>query len=92
MHKAVIGHSNAAERCNLLHRDVSSGNVLILPTIDIGVSKTKGQKISVFWCGLLSDWELAKKIPDGLESPRARQPYRTVRPLRMCYLYHSGLH
>ncbi|PIL29455.1 hypothetical protein GSI_08397 [Ganoderma sinense ZZ0214-1] len=70
-------HGDAVEQCNILHRDVSVGNILIFPTVKIKVSKTKGQSISVVWGGLLCDWELAKKCPDGHEKHKARQPHRT---------------
>ncbi|PIL29468.1 hypothetical protein GSI_08410 [Ganoderma sinense ZZ0214-1] len=73
----IDAHGDAFEQCNILHRDVSAGNILILPIIDINVSKRKGQTISVMWGGLLGDWELAKKCPDGQETSRARQPHRT---------------
>ena len=56
-----------------MHRDVSSGNVLIRPIFLAGDDGT----IRVEWIGILSDWELSKPIvPAGTST--ARQPERTV--------------
>ncbi|PIL29454.1 hypothetical protein GSI_08396 [Ganoderma sinense ZZ0214-1] len=70
-------HGDAVEQCNILHRDVSVGNILILPIIDIDVNEMNEESISVVWGGLLGDWELAKKCPDAHEKSKARQPHRT---------------
>ena len=78
MQVSITAHGDAFEECNILHRDISVGNVLILPTIVVTSNKTKGKKTSVLWCGVLSDWELAKEYPDANEKPKARQPHRTV--------------
>ena len=78
MHIAVIAHGEVVERCNILHRDVSAGNILILPIVKVVPSKRKGHKFLVAWSGVLSDWELAKKRPDANETAKARQPHRTV--------------
>ncbi|KAM5544460.1 hypothetical protein V8D89_002120 [Ganoderma adspersum] len=69
----IDAHSEAVEQCNILHRDVSVGNILILPMIFVTSNKTKGQRISVVWCGVLSDWELAKKRPDANETSKSLQ-------------------
>ena len=75
MYSFHAAHKAAYEQCDIIHRDVSVGNILILPTI----RTVHGRKI-VYWVGLLCDWELAKDI--NLEV--ARQPERTVR----CYILH----
>ncbi|EJF59441.1 hypothetical protein DICSQDRAFT_138570 [Dichomitus squalens LYAD-421 SS1] len=64
----IQAHGDAYEKCGILHRDVSAGNILILPTIKSGWS---------LWKGVLSDWELSKRFPRGGEKPKARQPHRT---------------
>ncbi|KAI0764234.1 hypothetical protein BD413DRAFT_680533 [Trametes elegans] len=51
-------HRDAYNHFDLLHRDISSGNVLIIPVV-MGID---GKKV-VVWKGLLTDWELAKRIP-----------------------------
>ncbi|KAI0781507.1 hypothetical protein BD413DRAFT_31623 [Trametes elegans] len=55
---ALIVHEDAANKADLLHRDVSIGNILIYPRV---VTREDGT-CYVSRCGLLSDWELAKKI------------------------------
>ncbi|RPD77244.1 hypothetical protein L226DRAFT_363187 [Lentinus tigrinus ALCF2SS1-7] len=51
----LIAHSQAYDLCGYIHRDVSAGNILILPTI-----RQHGDKRVVYWQGILADWELAK--------------------------------
>ncbi|KAJ8475426.1 hypothetical protein ONZ45_g15613 [Pleurotus djamor] len=52
---AFVGHQQAYEKCKLLHRDVSAGNILILGNGN----------------GLLSDWDLAEKLDKAREAARA---------------------
>ena len=70
----IIGHGEANELCGILHRDVSTGNILILPTL---LARPTGGFI-ITWIGVLSDWELAKKVLGEDEQLKARQPHRTV--------------
>ncbi|KAI0688433.1 hypothetical protein C8T65DRAFT_746599 [Cerioporus squamosus] len=56
----------------IIHGDISLGNILILPTF----VKKNGQ-LKVEWRGILSDWELSKLIPEDGKAHRARQPERT---------------
>ena len=57
----------------IIHRDISSGNILIRPVFLLG----NDGHIRVEWVGILTDWELSKPIvPPG--SGTARQPERTV--------------
>ncbi|KAI1784585.1 hypothetical protein LXA43DRAFT_929927 [Ganoderma leucocontextum] len=69
----INGHGEAKELCHILHRDVSTGNILILPTL---LARPTGGFI-VTWVGVLSDWELAKKVLEEDEQLKARQPHRT---------------
>ena len=50
-------HKAAYEQCDIIHRDVSVGNIMIVPTI----RTLKGQTI-VYWVGVLCDWELARNV------------------------------
>ena len=68
-------HEDAYVKCKYLHRDISSGNILIR----LVVRKTP-EGYSVDWEGMLSDWELAKHA----EMQVALQPQRTV--CLPCYL------
>ncbi len=60
-------------KAELIHGDISFGNVLILPTL---VKKAGQYKVE--WRGILADWELSKPIPEDGQPHRARQPERTV--------------
>lgn len=62
-------HQEAYEKCEYMHRDVSAGNILIYPVL----YRHEG-KYYVRWIGILSDWELGKKIT----VLTALQPERTV--------------
>ncbi|PIL33440.1 hypothetical protein GSI_04062 [Ganoderma sinense ZZ0214-1] len=52
-----------AYRAGIIHRDISSGNLLLY------------QRDDGFWYGLLNDWELCKKMEPS--SVKGRQPDRT---------------
>ncbi|PIL32417.1 hypothetical protein GSI_05119 [Ganoderma sinense ZZ0214-1] len=69
----MTGHKEAVVKCGILHRDISAGNILIRPTV---VCRESGAGM-VLWFGVLSDWELAKALPDDKEVTKARQPHRT---------------
>ncbi|KAI0364858.1 hypothetical protein BV20DRAFT_955364 [Pilatotrama ljubarskyi] len=72
MYDCIMTHYWAYTDHKLLHRDISAGNVLILPRL--GRSAT-GKEV-VVWRGLLTDWELAKSVAEA-ENDHARQPERT---------------
>ncbi|KAI0323417.1 hypothetical protein GY45DRAFT_1439605 [Cubamyces sp. BRFM 1775] len=66
----VEAHQDAVEKAYTFHRDVSSGNILILPTVTPDKKKVR-------WNGLLADWELSKPIHEAEPLIRPRQPPRT---------------
>ncbi|KAI0764268.1 hypothetical protein BD413DRAFT_197385 [Trametes elegans] len=68
----VITHRDAYVHFGLLHRDISAGNMMILPRIE----ELDGKK-RVTWRGVPIDWELAKYVPKDDSAERARQPERT---------------
>ncbi|KAI0777001.1 hypothetical protein BD413DRAFT_687778 [Trametes elegans] len=68
----VITHRDAYVHFGLLHRDISAGNMMILPRIE----EQDGKK-RVTWRGVLIDWELAKYVPKDDSAQSARQPERT---------------
>ncbi|KAH9949650.1 hypothetical protein B0H21DRAFT_889526 [Amylocystis lapponica] len=53
----LFAHSDAVEKAGILHRDISSGNLLMV--------KEKWPDGSIRHSGLLNDWELSKEIPVG---------------------------
>ncbi|KAI0808302.1 hypothetical protein C8Q74DRAFT_1363698 [Fomes fomentarius] len=63
-------HRAAYEKCSTIHRDISVGNILILPVV---YTLKDGRKV-VFFTGVLGDWELAKDVTVR----GARQPERTA--------------
>ncbi|KAI9066940.1 hypothetical protein FKP32DRAFT_1601461 [Trametes sanguinea] len=77
----VTTHSLAYTRHRLLHRDISAGNVIIRPSLSSQVGPDGLRK--VIWKGILTDWELAKEVPEqnasDSEKPKEvpRQPERT---------------
>ena len=62
--------------CKIIHRDISSGNILIYPTTEQIDGKNA---FRVVWRGILIDWELSKPTIDCTDGRVARQPERTVR-------------
>ena len=66
-------HESAVVRCQIVHRDVSSGNILICPVL----SPDKGNRFEVKRVGVLADWEFAKSIELRGEE-QACQTTRTV--------------
>ncbi|KAM5535295.1 hypothetical protein V8D89_010980 [Ganoderma adspersum] len=72
----MIGHRDATVKCGILHRDVSSGNILIRPEVYC-VNRETGENM-VLWYGVLSDWDLAKALPvEGKAIVKAHQPHHT---------------
>ena len=66
----------ALKKSNILHRDISAGNILLYPKLEEAVDNDD-QVIGQAWVlgGMLTDWELAKCVT--IQYPR--QPERTVR-------------
>ena len=62
----------AACEAGYMHRDISAGNILIYPSV---IYLKDAKVMAVRWCGVLSDWELAKDASLMV----ATQPERTVR-------------
>ncbi|KAI0668356.1 hypothetical protein C8Q78DRAFT_1081234 [Trametes maxima] len=70
----VRAHSDAAtSSAKLLHRDISIGNILILPTTEAKEDESR----VVVRHGILTDWELAKPLCDDESQECQRQPERT---------------
>ncbi|KAJ2965410.1 hypothetical protein NUW54_g14128 [Trametes sanguinea] len=63
---AIVAHEEAYETARVVHRDISVGNILILPGSDGTIQGYRG---------LLADWELSKKRDDEQKEPR--HPDRT---------------
>ncbi|KAH9849440.1 hypothetical protein C2E23DRAFT_888169 [Lenzites betulinus] len=67
----IIAHRDAVLNAKIMHRDVSGGNILILPSI---VNYPVSGNRQVKWLGILADWELSKPVLDKRITPQARQP------------------
>ncbi|CDO69600.1 hypothetical protein BN946_scf184875.g3 [Trametes cinnabarina] len=63
---AIYAHQDAYNLAGVMHRDISVGNILILPYRD-------GENTE--YSGLLADWELSKRVEDETKEPR--HPDRT---------------
>ncbi|KAI0641672.1 hypothetical protein C8Q79DRAFT_1014100 [Trametes meyenii] len=74
IYDCVSAHRDAMAKARIMHRDVSGGNILILP--NAMVHPQTGQPM-IKWTGILADWELSKPVHDKSTAPRARQPERT---------------
>ncbi|PIL32448.1 hypothetical protein GSI_05150 [Ganoderma sinense ZZ0214-1] len=59
-----------AYKLGILHRDISAGNILVYPRVE---NLQDGRRV-LRWVGLLTDWELSKRID---ESPGRHQRERT---------------
>ncbi|KAI1788185.1 hypothetical protein LXA43DRAFT_648416 [Ganoderma leucocontextum] len=75
MFDCVRSHYEAATKPKtpLLHRDISSGNILIYPRV---IELTDGGA-ELQWRGILVDWEMSKPKHKGEGLRRAREPERT---------------
>ncbi|KAH9927935.1 uncharacterized protein BXZ73DRAFT_102443 [Epithele typhae] len=69
----LVAHGEASSGQKLpekiLHRDISSGNILIYPRVIVKMSSLR-----LRWRGLLADWEMSKPI---VEDEKPRQSERT---------------
>ncbi|RPD55664.1 hypothetical protein L226DRAFT_617055 [Lentinus tigrinus ALCF2SS1-7] len=73
MRDCVKAHEGAATKTKILHRDISSNNILICPRVE---PDEKGV-LRVKWRGMLADWELSKPIAGEDDVETARQVVRT---------------
>ncbi|KAL7277796.1 hypothetical protein ACG7TL_008739 [Trametes sanguinea] len=64
---AIIAHQDAYEKAKIMHRDISVGNILIIPPT--------GKDGKTTYQGVLADWELSKRLDDYEKD--ARHPDRT---------------
>ncbi|OBZ73997.1 hypothetical protein A0H81_06315 [Grifola frondosa] len=69
----IIAHEDAVTNARVLHRDISSGNMLMYP---LQVTSREGVTQYV-WTGLLNDWELSKPIAPPGTPDVARRDGRT---------------
>ncbi|EIW52973.1 uncharacterized protein TRAVEDRAFT_135109, partial [Trametes versicolor FP-101664 SS1] len=70
----VVAHQEAVEKADIIHRDISGGNILIFPKV---VHDVQAGTKALNWSGLLTDWELSKPLRHKSGQLRARQPERT---------------
>lgn len=84
---ACIAHHRVATdpQTRLLHRDISSGNVMIYPKI-----KRHGaaRRTSMVWTGILTDWELSKPVDADKAPSEMLQVHRLVRQSVPYWLQH----
>ncbi|EJF59464.1 hypothetical protein DICSQDRAFT_89330 [Dichomitus squalens LYAD-421 SS1] len=72
---AIQAHFQASTKppTPVLHRDISSGNILIYPRVR---RLEDGTRLAMVWTGLLVDWELSKPIHGEKASSKATQAER----------------
>ncbi|KAI0765464.1 hypothetical protein C8Q74DRAFT_1336563 [Fomes fomentarius] len=68
IYTCIQAHSAAYTLCGIIHRDVSAGNILILPKV-----VEDSDRYYITRVGILSDWELSKEV--GITHDM--QPHRT---------------
>ncbi|OBZ77437.1 hypothetical protein A0H81_01959 [Grifola frondosa] len=73
IHDCVVAHDDAVNIARILHRDISSGNMLMFPLKCTYVNGSKRW----LWKGLLNDWELSKPIAQPGTAAEARRADRT---------------
>ncbi|KAI0704388.1 hypothetical protein C8T65DRAFT_578230 [Cerioporus squamosus] len=73
MYDCIYAHEQAAVHpdTELLHGDISAGNVLIYPRVVV-----ESGSIRLQWGGLLADWEMSRTLHKVGEDRRPRQPGR----------------
>ena len=69
----LLAHRAAMERSKLIHCDVSSESVVVLPTFVQSGDDGDDPTLRVVWRGLLTDWQFATSIPGYGEDQSARQ-------------------
>lgn len=67
IHASETAHADAYEKCKFIHCDISSGNLLILPSL---VSVSGEAALRVVWTGILGDWELATAAVGSMATER----------------------
>ncbi|KAI0641591.1 hypothetical protein C8Q79DRAFT_918900 [Trametes meyenii] len=75
IYHCITTHHRAYKYHRVLHRDVSAGNVIIRPQLKEDPERRGWFKVE--WVGILTDWELAKVVPEDSQKQVTRQPERT---------------
>ncbi|KAI1784486.1 hypothetical protein LXA43DRAFT_1066737 [Ganoderma leucocontextum] len=73
-----VAHFDAMEKSKIIHRDISSGNIHILPTFEPSQNRDDPTALVVVWRGILANWDMSKRIAEPGEVACARQPERTA--------------
>ncbi|KAI9062416.1 hypothetical protein FKP32DRAFT_1652984 [Trametes sanguinea] len=74
---AILAHEEAFKNAQIIHRDISVGNILILPGSDGTIDGYRG---------LLADWELSKRREDEEKEPRHPDRTGTWQFMSVCTL------
>ncbi|TFK77845.1 hypothetical protein K466DRAFT_450174, partial [Polyporus arcularius HHB13444] len=67
MRDAIFAHSRAVEVLGRLHCDISPGNIMAHPKIEVSAETGKP---TVRWEGMLIDWELNRRVEEHRPQPR----------------------
>lgn len=82
IHASETAHADVYEKCKFVHCDISSGNLLILPSL---VSVPGEAALRVVWTGILGDWELATAAVGSMATERrGRMVSHTYNRLQHC--------
>ncbi|KAH9938811.1 uncharacterized protein BXZ73DRAFT_22769, partial [Epithele typhae] len=66
---SMEAESDAIAYCKLIHGDISSGNILICPGLDL----SQDGHLRVDWFGMLNDWELARYVSNTASPQRTER-------------------
>ncbi|TFK77847.1 hypothetical protein K466DRAFT_607622, partial [Polyporus arcularius HHB13444] len=69
MRDAIFAHSRAVEVLGRLHCDISPGNIMAYPKIEVSAETGKP---TVRWEGMLIDWELNRRVKEHRLPPSRR--------------------
>ncbi|TBU38176.1 hypothetical protein BD309DRAFT_547695 [Dichomitus squalens] len=76
---AIEAHYEATSKSRVIHCDVSSGNILILPTFIASDDDDGKRVVRIRWRGILADWELSKPVSEPEQDVSRQHPKHEIR-------------
>ncbi|TBU26695.1 hypothetical protein BD311DRAFT_423068 [Dichomitus squalens] len=76
---AVEAHYEATSKSRVMHCDISSGNILILPTFIVSDDDDGNRVVCIRWRGILADWELSKPVSEPEQDVSSQKPEHEIK-------------